>query len=167
MGYSVMAIPLAGPVMRPILDAYRKAWREAGHPGSGEIMLAFHMFVDRDGDRARRIAKPRIESYLRAIVEASSDWVTGPSSKDYAGYDKMVEKLSAETFETQVESGSAWVGTPDEVRAIIARIQQEFGGFDHASMQVNFFDLTLQDALPSLELFAHEVMPHFVPAGVK
>ncbi len=167
MGYSVMAIPMAGPTMKPILDAYRNAWRQAGHPGNGEIMLAFHMFVDRDGQRARRLAKPRIESYLSAIVEASSDWIKGTSSKDYPGYDKMVYKLQAETFETQVESGSAWVGTPEEVRATIARIQDEYGGFDHASMQVNFFDLSLDDALPSLELFADEVIPHFVPAAVK
>ncbi|HXP92476.1 MAG TPA: LLM class flavin-dependent oxidoreductase [Candidatus Binatia bacterium] len=167
MGFSVMAIPMAGPVMRTVLGAYRNAWREAGHPGKGEIMLAFHMFVDRDGDRARRIAKPRVESYLKAIVEASSDWATGTSSKDYAGYDKMVHKLSAETFESQVESGSAWVGTPEEVRAIISRCQEEFGGFEHASMQVNFFDLGLDDAMGSLKLFAHEVISHFVPAAVK
>jgi alkanesulfonate monooxygenase SsuD/methylene tetrahydromethanopterin reductase-like flavin-dependent oxidoreductase (luciferase family) len=166
-GYSVMAIPMAGPTMRPILDAYRKAWREAGHPGNGEIMLAFHMFVDRDGERARRIAKPRIEAYLKAIVEASADWAGGISSKDYPGYDKMVHKLAAETFETQVESGSAWVGTPEEVRATIARCQEEYGGFDHASMQVNFYDLGLEDAMRSLELFAHEVIPHFAPTAVR
>ena len=130
-------------------------------------MLAFHMFVDHDAERARRIAKPRIESYLKAIVEASSDWVKGTTSKDYAGYDKMVRKLEAETFETQVESGGAWVGTPEQVRTTIVRCQEEFGGFEHASMQVNFFDLGLEDALPSLELFAQEVIPHFVPAGVK
>jgi alkanesulfonate monooxygenase SsuD/methylene tetrahydromethanopterin reductase-like flavin-dependent oxidoreductase (luciferase family) len=157
-GYSIMAIPMAGPTMRPILDAYRNAWREAGHPGNGEVMLAFQMFVDRDGDRARRIAKPRIDQYLAAIVEASSDWATGTSSKDYAGYDKMVEKLRAESFETQVESGSAWVGTPAEVRAAIDRVREEYGGFEHASMQVNFFDLGLEDAMGSLELFSQEVI---------
>jgi alkanesulfonate monooxygenase SsuD/methylene tetrahydromethanopterin reductase-like flavin-dependent oxidoreductase (luciferase family) len=157
-GFSVMAIPMAGPTMRPILEAYRKAWRDAGHPGNGEVMLAFQMFVDRDGDRARRIAKPRIESYLAAIVGASSDWATGTTSKDYAGYDKMVAKLKAETFETQVESGSAWVGTPAEVRATIERSREEYGGFEHASMQVNFYDLGLEDAMGSLELFSREVM---------
>jgi alkanesulfonate monooxygenase SsuD/methylene tetrahydromethanopterin reductase-like flavin-dependent oxidoreductase (luciferase family) len=159
-GFSIMAIPMAGPTMRPILQAYRNAWREAGHPGNGEVMLAFQMFVDRDGERARRIAKPRIEAYLAAIVEASSDWATGTSSKDYVGYDKMVEKLKAETFETQVESGSAWVGTPEEVRATIARVREEYGDFEHASMQVNFFDLGLDDAMGSLELFGHEVIGH-------
>lgn len=157
-GFSIMAIPMAGPTMRPILEAYRKAWRDAGHPGNGEVMLAFQMFVDRDGDRARRIAKPRIEKYLAAIVNASSDWATGTTSKDYVGYDKMVAKLRSETFETQVESGSAWVGTPEEVRAMIAHVQEEYGGFEHASMQVNFYDLGLADAMGSLELFSQEVI---------
>jgi alkanesulfonate monooxygenase SsuD/methylene tetrahydromethanopterin reductase-like flavin-dependent oxidoreductase (luciferase family) len=165
-GYSVMAIPLAGPAMREVLDVYRKAWREAGHPGKGEVMLAFHMLVDRDGERARRVARPRIEAYLKAIVEASSDWVSGTSSKDYPGYDKMVRKLEAETLETQIESGSAWIGTPEEVRQTILRVQDEFGGFEHASMQVNFFDMPLDLATGSLELFAHEVMPSFAPAAV-
>jgi len=53
MGYSVMAIPLGGAVMRPLLGAYRDAWKTAGHRGHGEVMLAFHMFCDADGDRAR------------------------------------------------------------------------------------------------------------------
>jgi alkanesulfonate monooxygenase SsuD/methylene tetrahydromethanopterin reductase-like flavin-dependent oxidoreductase (luciferase family) len=159
-GFSVMAIPMAGPTMRPILEAYRQAWRDAGHPGNGEVMLAFQMFVDRDGERARRIAKPRIDSYLAAIVGASSDWATGTTSKDYAGYDKMVAKLKAETFETQLESGSAWVGSPAEVRATIAKVQEEYGGFEHASMQVNFYDLGFEDAMGSLELFSQEVIGH-------
>jgi alkanesulfonate monooxygenase SsuD/methylene tetrahydromethanopterin reductase-like flavin-dependent oxidoreductase (luciferase family) len=159
-GYSIMAIPMAGPTMRPVLAAYRDAWREAGHPGRGEVMLAFQMLVDRDGERARRLAKPRIEKYLAAIVNASLDWATGTSSKDYAGYDKMVAKLQAETFETQVESGSAWVGTPAEVRATIARAREEYGDFEHASMQVNFYDLAFEDASHSLELFSQEVIGH-------
>ena len=158
-GYSIMAIPMAGPTMRPLLEAYRQAWRDAGHAGNGEVMLAFHMFVDPDGERARRIAKPKIEGYLAAIVEASSD-LANATSGDYAGYDKMLAKLAAETFETQVESGSAWVGTPQEVRAMIARSQAEYGGFEHASMQVNFFDLGIAEARASLDLFARDVIHH-------
>ena len=157
-GYSIMAIPMAGPTMRPVLQAYREAWRDAGHPGSGEVLLAFQMFVDEDGDRARAIAKPRIEKYLAAIVEASSDWANGTTSTDYPGYDKMVAKLKAETFESQLASGSAWVGTPTQVRAMIAQAREEYGTFEHASMQVNFYDLGLTEAARSLDLFSKEVI---------
>src|SRR6266705_2730131 len=48
MGYSVMAIPMAGGKMRELLGLYRAAWRTAGHPGDGEVMLAFHMFCHAD-----------------------------------------------------------------------------------------------------------------------
>ena len=65
MGYSVMAIPLGGAVMRPLLAAYRDAWKTAGHPGEGEVMLAFHMFCDADGARARAFACPFIDALSR------------------------------------------------------------------------------------------------------
>jgi len=154
-----MAIPLAGPKMRETLQIYRDAYRKAGHPGNGEVMLAFQMFADTDGDRARRIAKPKVEAYLHSLVEASSDWAEGTSSADYPGYDKMVEKLRTETMESQIESGSAWIGTPEEIRASIARVQDAFGGFEHASMQINFNTMPQDEAMRSLELFAREVIP--------
>src|ERR1700733_1253701 len=111
-GYSIMAIPLAGPKMRETLQIYRDAWRSAGHPGNGEVMLAFQMFADTDSARARRTAKPKMEAYLHSLVEASSDWAEGTSSVDYPGYDKMVEKLRLETMETQIASGAGWIGPP-------------------------------------------------------
>jgi alkanesulfonate monooxygenase SsuD/methylene tetrahydromethanopterin reductase-like flavin-dependent oxidoreductase (luciferase family) len=158
-GYSIMAIPLAGPKMRETLQIYRDAWRAAGHPGNGEVMLAFQMFVDADGDRARRIAKPKVEAYLHSLVEASSDWAEGTSSVDYPGYDKMVEKLRTETMESQIASGSAWIGTPEEIRTSIARVQEAFGGFEHASLQINFNTMPQDEAMRSLHMFATEVIP--------
>src|SRR5438477_4203705 len=44
MGYSVMAIAFVADKMRPLLGAYRAAWKAAGHPGEGEVMLAFHLY---------------------------------------------------------------------------------------------------------------------------
>ena len=55
-GYSLMAIPI-GPI-GPLLELYRKSWRDAGHPGDGEVMVAFHMFCHEDGgSRARSHAR--------------------------------------------------------------------------------------------------------------
>src|SRR5215475_14828951 len=64
VGHSVMAIPLTGALMRERLGTYREAWKEAGHPGEGEVMLAFHMFCDEDGGRARSVAEPLLDAYL-------------------------------------------------------------------------------------------------------
>ncbi len=160
MGHGIMAIPMAAEKMRESLALYRRAYREAGHPGRGSVMLAFHMLVDEDGDRARALAKEPLDAYLHSLVDAASDWTEGLSSTDYPGYDRVIGKLKSETMETQVASGAAWIGSPAEVRATIERLQAEFGGFEHASLQVNFNLLPQADALRSLELFAREVIPN-------
>ncbi len=161
MGYSVMAIAFVADKMRPLLSAYRQAWRAAGHRGDGEVMIAFHMFCDRDGERARAIATPLIDSYLGSLVDAASDWLDGRTSQDYPGYDKVIAGLRASNAADQMESGAAWIGTPDEIAATIARMNADFGGFEHASLQVNFNLMPSDAAMQSMRLFASEVMPRF------
>jgi alkanesulfonate monooxygenase SsuD/methylene tetrahydromethanopterin reductase-like flavin-dependent oxidoreductase (luciferase family) len=161
MGYSVMAIAFAAAKMRPLLAAYRDAWKTAGHPGDGEAMIAFHMFCGLDGGKARAIAAPLIDNYLRSLVDAASDWLDGRISQDYPGYDAIIAGLRASNAEDQMTTGAAWVGTPDEIAATVARMHEDFGGFEHASLQVNFNLMPFDAALGSMRLFAREVMPRF------
>src|SRR3979409_433977 len=53
-GYALMAIPI-GPI-GPLIELYRKSWRDSGHPGDGEVMIAFHMFCHEDARLARAVA---------------------------------------------------------------------------------------------------------------
>ncbi|HVH77848.1 MAG TPA: LLM class flavin-dependent oxidoreductase [Stellaceae bacterium] len=161
MGYSVMAIAFVAAKMRPLIAAYREAWKAAGHPGEGEVMIAFHMFCHEDGERAREIAAPLIDNYLRSLVDAASDWLDGRTSQDYPGYDKIIAGLRASNAADQMATGAAWVGTPDEIAATIATMQRDFGGFEHASLQVNFNLMPFDAAMSSMRLFAREVMPRF------
>src|SRR5437764_4780985 len=167
MGYSVMAIAFVAEKMRPLLAAYRDAWKAAGHPGEGEVMIAFHMFCDMDGERARAMASPLLDAYLHSLVDAASDWLDGMSSADYPGYDKVIAALRASNAAEQIAAGAAWIGSPDEIAARIAQLQCEFGGFEHASLQVNFNTMPFEAALASMRLFAREVMPRFMaPASL-
>ncbi len=161
MGHSVMAIPIGGAQMRPLLGAYRDAWKAARHPGDGEVMLAFHMFCAADGGRAREFACPLLDDYLHSLVAAASDWLDGSTSRDYPGYDKIIAKLRESRAADQIASGAAWVGSPDEIIAQIRRTRQEFGAYENASLQVNFNMVPLPDALASMRLFGDQVMPHF------
>jgi alkanesulfonate monooxygenase SsuD/methylene tetrahydromethanopterin reductase-like flavin-dependent oxidoreductase (luciferase family) len=165
MGHAVMAIPLTGAAMRPLLAAYRAAWQAAGHPGEGEVMLAFHMFCAEDGDRARAAAAPLLDAYLRSLVDAAGDWLDGRVSADYPGYDRMIAKLREASAAELIANGAAWVGTPDEIVAQIARSREEFGLYEHASLQVNFNMMPLDDARASLRRFALRVMPRFTALG--
>jgi alkanesulfonate monooxygenase SsuD/methylene tetrahydromethanopterin reductase-like flavin-dependent oxidoreductase (luciferase family) len=147
--------------MRPLLGTYRTAWKEAGQPGAGEVMLAFHMFCDEDGARARAVAGPLLDAYLHSLVEAAGDWLDGRTSADYPGYDRMIDKLRQSTAADQITSGAAWIGSPDEISAAIERSREEFGGFEHASLQVNFNMMPLSAAQTSMRLFSEKVMPRF------
>ncbi|HXQ50550.1 MAG TPA: LLM class flavin-dependent oxidoreductase [Stellaceae bacterium] len=159
-GHSIMAIPLAVKHMEELIELYRNARREAGHAGRGRVMLAFHMFCDENRERAWEIARAPMHRYLHSIVEAASDWST-VKSKDYAGYEKMIEMLSKETIESQVESGAAWIGTPDDIAGQIERYVEGMGGFESASLQVNFNTLGYEEAERSVRLFSEKVMPRF------
>jgi len=161
-GHSLMAIPIGA--IGPLVDIYRRAWREAGHAGEGEVMIAFHMFCHEDGQQAREIARPPFGAYFRALAEATSDWTKGQTSKDYRDYDKAMAKMATFTVESQIESGGAWIGTPDEIKSIIRRTVASIGRFEHASLQINFANLDVVQAAKSMRLFAAEVMPEFSEA---
>ncbi len=157
-GHSVMAIPLLGAKMLPLVKSYRDARREAGHPGPGRVMLAFHMLCHENGERARSLARGPINHYLRSLSEAASGW-QGTSSADYPGYSEMIAALEKETFDTVLANGGAWVGTPDEIVAQAKSYHEQMGGFEVASLQVNFATLDFAEAERSLQLFGREVLP--------
>ena len=161
VGNYIMAIPIGGSQMAELIGIYREAWKAAGHPGDGRVMLAFHMFCHEDAGEAMRIARDPVNRYLKALVDAAKDWVDGPTSDNYKGYGKMIEALGRETFESQVEKGAAWVGTPEALTEQIRAYDAEIGGFDDASLQVNFNDLSYDDAERSVKLFGEQVMPAF------
>jgi alkanesulfonate monooxygenase SsuD/methylene tetrahydromethanopterin reductase-like flavin-dependent oxidoreductase (luciferase family) len=162
-GHALMAIPI-GPI-RPLIEAYRAAWREAGHPGEGEVMIAFHMFCHEDARAARDIARTPFRAYFQALTESTAEWTKGQTSKDYRDYDKAMAKMATFTVESQIESGGAWIGTPDEISAIIRRVVDTIGPFEHASLQINFANLDFAQARKSLRLFAARVMPAFTASG--
>ena len=95
-------------------------------------------------------------------MRSAGEWTKGISSKDYRGYDESIEKMKAFNLEGQIESGGAWIGTPDEIKSIIRRFEDRIGPFEHASLQINFGMLDFAEAQRSMRLFAREVMPAFV-----
>lgn len=161
LGYDVMAIPLAGGQMADLIGRYREARRQAGHTGPGRIMLAFHMLCTASEEQAINIARGPLNAYLKSLVDGASGWLAGQSSADYPNYDEIIAVLSKETFETQREKGAAWIGTPDAISQQIKDYYSSVGGFDIASMQVNFNVLERVEAEASMRLFAAQVLPQF------
>jgi natural product biosynthesis luciferase-like monooxygenase protein len=158
-GFNLMAIPLPGGKMNELIKIYREAWENAGHEGRGKVMLAHHMFCHENHDTALEIAREPLNRYLKSLVDAASMWLTGSSSHDYPGYDKIIETLSKETADSQIEKSAAFIGSPERLVEQINEYQEATGGFDIASMQVNFNDINVRDAENSMRLFSNKVMP--------
>src|SRR5262249_35309144 len=161
-GFAVLGFRLGAA--GPCVELYRKAWGGAGHPGGGGVRVAFHMFCHEGAGPAREMARPPFEEYFRALNEAVGDWARGTTSKDYRDYDKSMRRLRSFTLDGQVASGGAWVGTPDEIKAIIARVVESIGRFEHASLQINWGALDVRAAQASMGLLAAEVIPLFADA---
>ena len=161
LGYHLTAIPGVGSSPAELVQTYREAWRSAGHPGQGTILLAVFMYCHVDREEAIRIAKPRIERHFQSVVDAASEHAGRQLSADYKNYDKMVEKVRAETFESQLHHHAAFVGTPTDIIELLHEFDRVMGGVDHASLQVNFNDMSYADAEQSVRLFGEKVIPHF------
>ena len=134
-GHGVMAIPLAGETMRELISAYRKAWKQAGHPGEGRVMIAFHMYCSPSAAEARATCEEGINDYLRAFADAAKEWTRGVTSKDYANYDKLISHIEKADWDTQMRNGATLVGAPDEIVSRITNYAKATGGFEIASMQ--------------------------------
>jgi alkanesulfonate monooxygenase SsuD/methylene tetrahydromethanopterin reductase-like flavin-dependent oxidoreductase (luciferase family) len=160
-GISIMCVPFAGGRMRELIGLYREAWRSAGHSGNGRVMLGFHMFCAETFAHAEQAARGELERYLKQFVAAASEWLEGTRSKDYPGYDQLIANLDKETFDSQLAKNVAWIGTPDMITKQIATFRDEIGGFEVASLQVNFSRIPFDEASRSMRLFAREVMPTF------
>jgi len=161
LGYNLMAIPGVGSSPSQLVQIYRDAWQAAGHAGKPKVMLAVFMYCHEDREEAIRIAKPRIERHFKSIADAMSEHAGRQISADYKNYDKMIEKVRAETFESQMHHFAAFVGTPKDVIEQLHEFERVMSGVDQASMQVNFNDMPYAEAEQSVRLFGEKVMPHF------
>lgn len=161
LGHGLMTFPREPSAVKHWIDLYRKSWREAGHPGQGKVMIAFHMYCAPTDREAEDFAREPIEAYMRTLAEATDDWAAGTTSKDYPNHPNLAANLKKVTFEKLRDGRGAWVGSPARLRDTIAWYAEQVGGFEIASLQVNSHTTPVDKAEQSMRLFAEEVMPHF------
>ena len=132
-GYHIMIVPFASnlDLVRDLVQSYRDAWREAGHPpGAEQIQSSLHCYV--------------AETHQEAIE----------------GFKRPVERYIEVFAEKMIDSHTALVGTPEEVIQQV-QFNRDLIGEHEPSMQINFGGIKDREAFRTLELFAARVMPHF------
>jgi len=146
LGMNVMTLDWAAQ-MRACTDRYRAVWRaERGGEPLPRIGLARFVYVDRTTDAARTVA-----------ARAYKRW---RASFNYLSSLMGVKHLRPrpERFEEIVEDGRAFAGTPEAAAEFVVRQTAEAGA-NYFVGQFAFGDLTLEETLRSVGLFATETMP--------
>ena len=158
-GYGVMTIPRPPQMVKDWIDTYRATWAKAGHPGTGKVMFATHMYCAPTRAQALEEARPHLEGYFKCLHEASSDWLK-VTSKDYPNHPAMIA-TDRRDVDSMITGDALWIGTPDDICEKISRYRKTVGGIESASLQVNFHTLPYKNAEASIRLFAEQVIPNF------
>jgi alkanesulfonate monooxygenase SsuD/methylene tetrahydromethanopterin reductase-like flavin-dependent oxidoreductase (luciferase family) len=140
------------------IEAYRAAWREAGHPGEGAVYLRAPGFVAATDAAARSEAEASLMHYYRAQGALLSD------SASRAGVDgadqraRAAARLKTITYEEALR-GTVLIGTPDDVGERIRALRNDLG-LDGVLIEINcggkIPNLKEKEAL---RLLCQEVMP--------
>jgi alkanesulfonate monooxygenase SsuD/methylene tetrahydromethanopterin reductase-like flavin-dependent oxidoreductase (luciferase family) len=140
---------LTGEPMRAMMAGYRAAYD--GPPEHMPLLGAGRHIVVADSDaEARAIARPAFARWRANFVHL---W-------EQRGGDNPFVRNFPKDWDAVVATGGACAGSPDTVRAFIAK-DQALGGYTYLLAQLAFGDLTVAQVSRSAELFGAEVMPAF------
>lgn len=137
---------------RPANEAYRKAYRTAGHDVSCMTTSAVaYVHVARDGDKAREYWTAFGDNYAAMVQREMQRHEMNPNVARHVAGLKSVQHV--------VDLPGSFVGSPEEVARSIVSANDELGGFDYLSCMFDLGGLPADDTLASIALFANEVMP--------
>lgn len=133
------------------IKAYRVAWREAGHPGRGNIVLMLHTFVAEDEEFVRDTARGPMKGYLKSAVDLvrRASWTfptiveraeaKGVSPQDMFEQEELspedLDQLLDHAFERYYRT-SGLFGTPESAKEIVRRVAEI--GVDEIACLIDF-----------------------------
>jgi alkanesulfonate monooxygenase SsuD/methylene tetrahydromethanopterin reductase-like flavin-dependent oxidoreductase (luciferase family) len=148
------------------LKDYRKAWREAGHPGeAGDISVRFPMYIGTTEEGAIEEPRESIEAFfarMRTRYEQGRDeeGTGGAGAERAALLRARAERIAKLTYEEILET-KVICGTPERVIDRLAQFRETIG-LTGITAELNPGGLLPEEAVQrSLKLLTQEVMPAF------
>ena len=139
-------------------DEYRAAWRQAGHPGDGDVMLRLPVYVA--GTMEKALADPEAStrhaySRLRELYENSAGKPGTTASEERV---ERAQRLATTTYEDLLRDRLAY-GTPDAVAERLFELRDQLG-LSGVIIEANVGGRVPQELVSnSIRLFAEEVIP--------
>lgn len=131
------------------IGGYHEGWREAGHPGRGEVALIVPVYVADTERRAREEPEASTMNFFKVIAEALGKGGTKREEAARLGrmrYDEILEQLVV-------------YGTPEAVTERLLKLREALG-YSMLSVWMNVGgQISHERVLGSMRLFAERVMP--------
>lgn len=147
-----IATLVPAPAARRVADRFRAEWARNGHPAEPAPLVGLirHMVLAETEAEARNVAE---RAYRRWHRHFELLWVQRGIKIS------MAVPLPSE-IGPLLGSGAAFAGTAVAARSYIAE-QIETSGANYFVCDITFGDITLAEAMRSVELLGRQVMPHF------
>ena len=152
LGLPIFVGSTRGPVaeMAVVIQDYRTAWQEAGHPGEGDVMLRVPVYVAENMEKA--LFEPEastMHSFGRLARNLKS---AGPAVAEQA------ELLANITYEELLREQMAY-GTPEAVTEQLVRMRDVLG-LSGIIIETNLGGRIAQERVAaSMDIFCEEVVP--------
>jgi alkanesulfonate monooxygenase SsuD/methylene tetrahydromethanopterin reductase-like flavin-dependent oxidoreductase (luciferase family) len=144
----------------PQIDAYRTAWKAAGHPGNGQVYLRAPGYLAATAAAARAEAEASLMHYYRAqgALLADSARRAGVDAADRRA--QTAARLNTITYEEALR-GTVLIGTPDSVAERLRALEADLG-LDGILLELNCGGkVPHAQELEALRLLCQDVMPRF------
>jgi alkanesulfonate monooxygenase SsuD/methylene tetrahydromethanopterin reductase-like flavin-dependent oxidoreductase (luciferase family) len=162
LGIPVFVAVRQGPFKQlvPYIEAYREAYKAAGHPGNGQVYLRVPAYLADTEERARAELKDSLMSFFAYQAELGRDSARRAGGEVAIQRLKRVERLEALTFDEALAT-QVLCGTPDSFTARLREVQEEIG-LDGILAELNCGGkIPHGGVMHALQLLCQEVKPRF------
>ena len=162
LGHPIFVAARTGDLseLAPLVKTYRDAWKEAGHPGKGEIFLRVPVYVADTEEAAYEEPRESVMHLLRYVGERLAQSATASGARAIENRAARGQKNLTIDYD-EVLRERMIVGTPQSVIDRLKEVQEVLT-LDGILAELNPGSLIPHErVLRALELLCHEVMPRF------
>lgn len=140
------------------LQSYRDAWREAGHPGTGDVFLRMPVYVAETAERTLEVPKESTMHSYRRMASSFGRSVGIAGARAEENRAERSEALARVGYDELLEGRLAY-GTPDMVAAKLLDLRERLG-LSGIMIEPNVGGHNTPERVRnSIKLFAQEVVP--------
>ena len=162
LGHAVFVAVRLGTLeeLEPNIAAYRKAWKEAGHPGEGKVFLRAPVYLAETDQAAREEPEESIMYFYRYLGERLEDSATRAGVRAVEDRAARGRRLQEITYEDALRE-KIIVGSPERVTDRLMGLQETLG-LDGILCEMNCgTKIPHERVMKSLQLLCEKVSPRF------